>query len=1004
MPFGHKLAHRLALLKGRLYRGALLALALSFVASCEKPISISGPNGVVTQLVVSPSSATLQPNQVQDFTAVGFTAAGDTAQIAVAWSTSGGTVDTNSAGGRHYGHYHNGSCGQYSLTATSTPGNLTAGANITVACAAPVATVTVTPASVNLQIGQTSQLTATLKDANGNVLTGRTVTWSSDNASAATVSGTGLVTASGPGTANITAMSEGKSGTASVTVSNTPVASVTVTPATASLSVGQTAQLTATPKDANGNPLIGRAVAWSTSNGSVATVSATGVVTAAGAGSATITATSEGKSGTATITVTAPTGQFVVGDSVQTTTATWVRNVSQPPADPATGTPPSVIGTQPAGARGVVDSGPVLNTTPGGDGAIRYHILFAAAPSGWVVQDYLVKIIPTVPVASVTVAPATASLTVGQTIQLTATPKDANGNPLSGRVITWQSSDNTIASVNSSGLVTGVGAGGPVTITATSEGQSGTATVNVTLAPVASVTVTPSSANVAITGTVQLTATPKDANGNPLTGRAISWSSSDNTIATVSSSGLVTGVAAGTVTITATSEGKSGTASITVAGAPVATVIVTPASASVQAGQTVQLTATLKDANGNILTGRVVTWSSSNTSAASVNSTGLVTANAAGSATITATSEGKTGTSAITVTPVPVASVTVTPATASVATGGTVQLTATPKDANGNPLTGRVITWQSSNSAIASVNGSGLVTGVAAGGPVTITATSEGQSGTSAVTVAAASGAQFDHVFIVVEENNDYASVTSSSMPYLTGLAAQYGLATQYYANTHPSIGNYLELTGGQIITNDDSYNQTISSDNVVRHLVAAGKTWKSYAEGLPSVGFVQLDYDDGTYASRHNAIVHYTDVHDNPAQAQNVVPFTQFVTDLANGTFPNYSFIAPDLCNDAHDCSLNTADTWLQQNIDPLIQSAFFQQNNCLLIITFDESGGDNTNGGGRVYWVAVSPTKSKRGYQSTTLYQHQSTLRLMMKGIGLTSFPGDAATAPDMSEFFNP
>jgi acid phosphatase len=381
-----------------------------------------------------------------------------------------------------------------------------------------------------------------------------------------------------------------------------------------------------------------------------------------------------------------------------------------------------------------------------------------------------------------------------------------------------------------------------------------------------------------------------------------------------------------------------------------------------------------------------------------------VTANAAGSATITATSEGKTGTSAITVTPVPVASVTVTPATASVATGGTVQLTATPKDANGNPLTGRVITWQSSNSAIASVNGSGLVTGVAAGGPVTITATSEGQSGTSAVTVAAASGAQFDHVFIVVEENNDYASVTSSSMPYLTGLAAQYGLATQYYANTHPSIGNYLELTGGQIITNDDSYNQTISSDNVVRHLVAAGKTWKSYAEGLPSVGFVQLDYDDGTYASRHNAIVHYTDVHDNPAQAQNVVPFTQFVTDLANGTFPNYSFIAPDLCNDAHDCSLNTADTWLQQNIDPLIQSAFFQQNNCLLIITFDESGGDNTNGGGRVYWVAVSPTKSKRGYQSTTLYQHQSTLRLMMKGIGLTSFPGDAATAPDMSEFFNP
>ena len=1003
MPFGHKLAHRLALLKGRFYRGALLALALSFVASCEKPIPV-GPSGTVSQLVISPSTATVSPNQVQDFTAVGFTTAGDSAQIAVAWSTTGGVVDTNSQGKRHYGHYHNGTCGQFTVTATSTPGNLTASASVNVACAAPVATVTIAPASVNLQIGQTSQLTATLTDANGNVLTGRTVTWSSDNGNVATVSGTGLVTAGSAGTANITAMSEGKTGTASVTVSNTPVASVTVSPATASLTVGQTAQLTATTKDANGNILSGRPVTWSTSNGSVATVSSSGLVTAAGAGSATITATSEGKSGTATITVTAPTGVFAIGDSVQVTIATWVRNISQPPADPATGTPPSVIGTQPVGARGVVDSGPVLNTTPGGDGAIRYHILFQAAPSGWVVQDYLAKIVPTVPVASVTVSPATASLTVGQTVQLTATPKDANGNPLTGRVITWQSSDNTIASVNSSGLVTGVGAGGPVTITATSEGQSGSATVNVTLAPVASVTVTPSAANVAITGTVQLTATPKDANGNPLTGRAISWSSSDNTIATVSSSGLVTGVAAGTATITATSEGKSGTASVTVAGAPVATVTVTPASASVQAGQTVQLTATLKDANGNILTGRVVTWSSSNTTAASVNSTGLVTANTAGSATITATSEGKTGTSAITVTAVPVASVTVAPATASVAAGSTVQLTATPKDANGNPLSGRVITWQSSDNTTASVNSSGLVTGVKAGGPVTITATSEGQSGTAAVTVTAASAAQFDHVFIVVEENNDYASVTSSSMPYLTALAAQYGLATQYYANTHPSIGNYLEMTGGQIITNDDSYNQTVPSDNVVRHLVAAGKTWKAYAEGLPSVGFVTLDYDDGTYASRHVGLQYYTDVHDNPAQAQNMVPFTQFATDLANGTLPNYSFITPDLCNDAHDCSLNTADSWLQTNIDPLVKSAFFQQNNCLLIITFDESGGDNTNGGGLVYWVAVSPTKSKRGYVSTTLYQHQSTLRLMLKGLGVTSFPGDAATAPDMSEFFNP
>jgi len=792
--------------------------------------------------------------------------------------------------------------------------------------------------------------------------------------------------------------------TATVTVAGcvAPVASVTVTPASASVPQGATVQLTATPRDANGTALTGRVVTWGSNNTAVAPVSGSGLVSGAGAGSATITATSEGQSGTAAITVTAPTGQLAIGDSVQATTSTWVRNIAQPPADPATGTPPSVIGTQSAGARGVVDSGPVLNTTPGGDGAIRYHVLFAAAPSGWVVQDYLAKIVPTVPVAAVTVTPASVSVLQGQTVQLTATPRDANGNPLTGRVITWQSSNSAIASVNGSGLVSGVAAGGPVTMTATSEGQSGTASVTVTVAPVAAVTVTPSSGTVAIGQTVQLTATPRDASGNPLTGRVITWQSSNSAIASVNGSGLVSGVAAGgPVTMTATSEGQSGTASITVSGVPVASVTVSPASASVPVGQTQQLTATLKDANGTVLTGRPVAWSSNNTPVATVTGTGLVTAKVAGSATITATSEGQSGTAAITVTPVPVASVTVTPATAGVAVGSTVQLTATPKDANGNPLTGRVVTWQSSNNAIASVNGSGLVSGVAAGGPVTITATSEGQSGTSAITVTPPGTSQFGHVFIVTEENTDYVDVTSSSMPYLTGLAAQYGLATQYYANTHPSIGNYFELATGQVLTNDDGSSTIENVPNVVRSLVGAGKTWKSYAESIPNACY--LGGDTGDYARKHNIFPLLSDVANNPTgQGCNNVPFTQFATDLANGTLPAFSNIVPNLCNDAHDCSLSTADSWLQTNIAPLIASPVFQQDG-LLIIVFDESGGDNTLGGGRVYWAAISP-KSKRGYQSTTTYQHPSTLRLILKGLGVNVFPGASATAPDMSEFFNP
>jgi len=923
MPFAFKLACRLARLKHRTLTGVAAAVAAAVVLSCELPVQVATPNATVSQLIITPHAVTLQLNQDQDFVAVGLSAAGDTTPSTVSWDVTGGTItDMGASGGRHYGQYHGGTCGSFKVAATSHPDRTTDTATVTVAgCVAPVAAVTVSPAAPTVQVGQTAQLTATPKDANGTPLSGRAVTWASNNTAVAMVNGSGLVTAVATGAATITATSEGQSGTAVVTVSNVPVASVTVTPASASVPQGATVQLTATPRDANGTALTGRVVTWGSNNTAVATVSGSGLVSGAGAGSATITATSEGQSGTAAITVTAPTGQLAIGDSVQATTSTWVRNIAQPPADPATGTPPSVIGTQSAGARGVVDSGPVLNTTPGGDGAIRYHVLFAAAPSGWVVQDYLVKIVPTVPVASVTVSPASVSVLQGQTVQLTATPRDANGNPLTGRVITWQSSNSAIASVNGSGLVTGVGPGGPVTMTATSEGQSGTASVTVTVAPVAAVTVTPSSGTVAIGQTVQLTATPRDASGNPLTGRVITWQSSNSAIASVNGSGLVSGVAAGgPVTITATSEGQSGTASITVSGVPVASVTVSPASASVPAGQTVQLSATLRDANGNILTGRSVTWASNNTSVATVTGTGLVTGKVAGSATITATSEGQNGTAAITVTP--------------------------------------------------------------------------------------SAGAQFDHVFIVLEENNDYSSVTSSSMPYLTGLAAQYGLATQYYANTHPSIGNYLDMTSGTVLTNDDSYSGSpFNVPNIFRSLIAAGKSWKGYAEDLPSTGFVDYtQIEVGQFASRHFPPIYYTDVHDNPAQAQNVVPFTQFATDLANGTLPNYSFIVPNLCNDAHDCSLNTADSWLQQNIDPLVRSAFFQQNNCLLIITFDEAGGDNTNGGGQVYWVAVSPTKSKRGYVSTTLYQHQSTLRLMLKGLGVTSFPGDAATAPDMSEFFTP
>ena len=175
----------------------------------------------------------------------------------------------------------------------------------------PVSSVSVTPGTASLPAGQKLQLSAVPKDSLGNPLTGRVVTWSSSNTGVAAVDGNGMVSSAVPGAASIIATSEGRNGKSDITVTNVPVATVAVSPATASLSTGQTVQLTATPKDASGNPLSGRVVTWATSAPAVATVSASGLVTGVGAGTATITATSEGKSGSSAITVTVTTGGIV---------------------------------------------------------------------------------------------------------------------------------------------------------------------------------------------------------------------------------------------------------------------------------------------------------------------------------------------------------------------------------------------------------------------------------------------------------------------------------------------------------------------------------------------------------------------------------------------------------------------------------------------------------------------------------------------------------------------
>ena len=213
-------------------------------------------------------------------------------------------------------------------------------------------------------------------------------------------------------------------------------------------------------------------------------------------------------------------------------------------------------------------------------------------------------------------------------------------------------------------------------------------------ATVASVQVTSPSSTVATSGSVQLSATPRTASGNAVLGKTVTWSTSAQQFATVSSSGLVTGVSAGPATITASVDGKTGSTTITVLPVPVATVTVSPNPATVLVGATTTLTALAKDAAQNTITGRPVTWSTENAAVATV-AGGVVTGVTAGQATITATVEGKQGTAIVTVSQVPVATVTLEPSTSSVLAGATVQLTPVMKDAQNNVLTGRPRTWTS---------------------------------------------------------------------------------------------------------------------------------------------------------------------------------------------------------------------------------------------------------------------------------------------------------------------
>ena len=339
-------------------------------------------------------------------------------------------------------------------------------------------------------------------------------------------------------------------------------------------------------------------------------------------------------------------------------------------------------------------------------------------------------------VTSVTISPRTITLNaIGFTSKLTPVVLDNRGQPLPSAAVTYLSLLPSVATVDVSGLVTGR-AIGTARVVATSRDKADTATVTVRQV-IKSVTITGAPATLVQGDSILVTGVVRDSADVviPASAAPVGFASSDATVLAVNAAtGRVRAAGLGTAAVRATAGGVTTAVNITVQQIPIARVVVTPGTASVRVGQTTQFVGAPQDAAGNAIVGRTVTWASSDTSVATVSATGLATAKKTGSATITATSQTVSGSATLNVSLVPVSRVVVSPSVAQVNRGFTLQLTAVAQDSAGNPLTGRVIVWTSSDSTAASVSQTGLVTGKV-DGQLTITATTEGKSGSSTVTV-----------------------------------------------------------------------------------------------------------------------------------------------------------------------------------------------------------------------------------------------------------------------------
>ena len=258
----------------------------------------------------------------------------------------------------------------------------------------------------------------------------------------------------------------------------------------------------------------------------------------------------------------------------------------------------------------------------------------------------------------------------------------------------------------------------------------------------------------------------------------------------------------------------------------------------------------------------------------------------------------------------------------------------------------------------------------------------------------------FSHIYVIVMENKGYEEIVgNSTAPYINSLIADYGLATNYTGVAHPSQPNYLALFSGSTQGIADDANHDFAGQNLADQLEARGKTWQIFAQNVPPdcfTGATATGGEDGpgAYARKHEPAISFTDISTSPSRCANITDFTHFDPAAAD-----FVFIAPNLCNDMHDCSVATGDAFLRSFVPTILSSPAWQQGG-VLFITWDEGEG-STYSSNHVATLVISQAVPK-GFQSDVAHDHYSLLRTIQNAWGLDCM-NNSCTANTLNEFFH-